>query len=76
MLWLALSVAEAFLLEEAEALAREGDIGLRLQAMQLAEAYVQRQYANANPFAQMFGQEGAAQLMKQQEERNAARQEE
>ena len=47
MLWLALSVAEAFLLEEAEALAREGDIGLRLQAMQLAEAYVQRQYANA-----------------------------
>ena len=37
------------------------------------ERYVQEQWKNANPFAQMFGQENADMLMKQQEERNAAR---
>ena len=37
------------------------------------ERYLQEQAANANPFAQMFGKENADMLMKQQEERQAAR---
>ena len=36
------------------------------------ERYAQEQMKNANPFAQMFGEDGAKMLMKQQEERAAA----
>ena len=37
------------------------------------ERYIAEQAANANPFAQMFGKEGAEELMKDQERRNAER---